>query len=101
MDFKQQDIYLLLDNTTLITQIRSLRTLLMNIRNREDKGIFIHNLTRLILANKKINPETWIDFRPLSIIPAFLIIMEKIYVSAFNGDIQNTTSQLQIAPNRV
>jgi len=95
MGFRQRDIYDLLDNTSLKNQIKSFKNLMMKLEVRKDKHIFIHNITKMILANKKLNPKSWVDYRPISIIPCFLIILEKLYIQAFADEIQSTLSKHQ------
>ena len=62
----------------LIDAARNFLQLLEKIKNSQNSHIVIHTTSRTILKKKKENVETWADLRSLSIMPAIIMVHDKI-----------------------
>ena len=46
-----------------------------------NQSLFFHNIANIILFLKKEYPESWADYRPISILPVAIIVTEKVTVA--------------------
>ena len=102
MGFKQRDIFTIINDKTFKDQWEKLKYLYIQLIESKKADIFFHNYIRTILIKKKDEADEQKDLRTISIIPAWLMILEKlinpIAIKLYDGDL--STKQYGFRPNR-
>ena len=76
--FAQRDLVKLLHKDNAYDELVEFSNLLFKVYNQENGSLFYHNVTRVVLFKKVDEPIDWTQYRPISIIPAWIIYLEKI-----------------------
>ena len=66
-------------------------------KESDDPDLFFHNISRVILFKKIDEVSTWKDLRPISILPAAIIILEKLTLPILKNAIKSGISITQYA----
>ena len=100
--FKQKHIIQTIKADNRQKELRNYFRLLGSIIESENnKNLFLHNKTKVILFNKTEEVENWKQLRPIKIIPAWLITLEKLIKPLLDDIINPTISKYQhgLKPN--
>ncbi len=76
--FSQLGIYQLIKGNTLQDEWESFSKLINAELKNQNHSKIIHNLTKMILLKKSEFPKDYTEYRPISIIAAWLITCEKL-----------------------
>ena len=79
--FSQRELSLIIKADSALNEIKNFLSLLESTFNnepRDQEHIFLHTIAKILLILKVETPTNWNDFRPISIVPAWLMITEKL-----------------------
>ena len=87
--FNQRDIMNLIRSKTMQETISKYRWIIQSATNNKTGALLLHRTSKLLLNKKKENITSYIDLRGISIMPAILMVLDKLTISFT----KNTTNQ--------
>ena len=87
LGFSQRKIMTLIKKENLYETAVQFKKLLLNINNIEGSQYLIHNMSKTILKKKKAEISNYGDLRGISIMPAIIMVHDKILLQIINEDI--------------
>ena len=94
--FNQRDIMNLMRSKTMQETIRKYRWIIQSVTNNKTGALLLHRTSKLLLKKKKENITSYNDLRGISIMPAILMVLDKLTISFT----KNTTNQF-LNKNRI
>ena len=87
--FNQRDIMNLIRSETMQETISKYRWIIQSATNNKTGALLLHRTSKLLLKKKKENITSYNDLRGISIMPAILMVLDKLTISFT----KNTTNQ--------
>ena len=76
--FTQRELMKIVRGANLKDNAKRFKYILDNLKNNKTSKILIHNLSKLLLKKKKDNVESINDLRGIAIMPAVIMVLDKI-----------------------
>jgi len=87
--FNQRDIMNLIKSKTMQETIIKYRWIIQSVTNNKTGAFLLHRTSKLLLKKKKENVTSYSDLRGISIMPAILMVLDKLTINF----IKNTINQ--------
>ena len=95
--FSQREIMGLIISGTMGDTLQAYNKLNLLMSNAKNLELFFHSNTRIILLKKLEEVVSWMDLRPISIMPANIIVLEKILLPILKEGIKKALNINQFA----
>ena len=79
--FNQRDIMNLMRSKTMQETISKYRWIIQSVTNNKTGALLLHRTSKLLLKKKKENITSYNDLRGISIMPAILMVLDKLTIS--------------------
>ncbi|MCP3681400.1 MAG: hypothetical protein GY861_01800 [bacterium] len=95
MGIRHQDLHSIINATTWQCQWNNFKTLITRLINQDHGYLVLHLNSRMLLKLKTEIPRDWKDYRPISVMPAWLMILSKLIYTRYSDKLAKITSQSQ------
>ena len=93
--FSQRNIIKFIHDTNLKITVDKFKYLINMMKNNQNAKFFLHNTSKIILKKKKAEIKSYSDLRALAIMPAMVMVFDKILAKIIDSNIKSTLSNNQ------
>ena len=93
--FSQRSIIKFINDTNMKITVDKFKYLINMMKNNQNAKFFLHNTSKIILKKKKSEIKLYSDLRALAIMPAMVMVFDKILAKIIDANVKSTLSNNQ------